>query len=555
MGLSEQEKEKIMADCYVDPVLFCQTFLHDHFYREIPWVHRGLLSILTRRTQFLLKYHDLDKVIRNFVQNDEHVTRQIFHVYVDGKEVEAADLEEYSRKAVYPEGTEIKLDLGSFTEILMPRGSSKTTIAGLAVPLYKLLYEEDKFTLYVSKADRHSQGQLESVRKELVQNTVILEIFGDLKPLRSQEERWSKEKFETTTGIAMQARGKGSAIRGVNHNNHRPSTILVDDPQSKEDCRSDIIREEDKRWAFAELTPARSRVVGSRGGIIVLGTWLHRDCLVAVWSRDPRWTTVRLGIKDLGGDYIWPDYMDAKEEEEEKQSFALAGLLGDFYREYYNIEVIDDELPFKREFIQYEPNIPRGDMVCATFADLASSEKRTADFSAIVTVGLTKDGLIFLLDAWVERVGADEERKIDEYFRQQETWNSELCGFESIAYQAVFGTLLRAEMFRRGRYFEVVPVAHKTNKIQRIRAALRPRYAAGYVRHRMVFPEFETQLLDFRYDDSHRHDDGPDAMAAALVLIDPAAAMYSGTDLSVDEYEAMDDLYDGEPDDEYTWAS
>ena len=158
MGLSEQEKEKIMADCYVDPVLFCQTFLHDHFYREIPWVHRGLLSILTRRTQFLLKYHDLDKVIRNFVQNDEHVTRQIFHVYVDGKEVEAADLEEYSRKAVYPEGTEIKLDLGSFTEILMPRGSSKTTIAGLAVPLYKLLYEEDKFTLYVSKADRHSQG-------------------------------------------------------------------------------------------------------------------------------------------------------------------------------------------------------------------------------------------------------------------------------------------------------------------------------------------------------------------------------------------------------------
>jgi predicted phage terminase large subunit-like protein len=193
-------------------------------------------------------------------------------------------------------------------------------------------------------------------------------------------------------------------------------------------------------------------------------------------------------------------------------------------------------------------------MVCATFADLASSEKRTADFSAIVTVGLTQDGLVFLLDAWIERVGADEERKIEEYFRQSVTWQSELHGFESIAYQAVFGTLLKTEMFRRKHYFEVTAVAHKTNKIQRVRAALRPRYAGGYVRHRLVFPEMETQLLDFRYDNSHAHDDGPDAFAAALVLLDPAAAFYAGSDLAVDEYDPMNDLYDGEEDVEFTWA-
>ena len=313
-----------MADCYADPVLFCKTFLHEHFYLPVPWVHRGILSILTGKTKFLLKYGHLEKLVKNFIhQTDEQHTRQIFHVFSNGEEVpvdEIATLDSLASIGALNGSSpqvEIKLDLGTFTLILMPRASSKTTIAGLAVPLYRLLYQEDKFTLYVSKADRHSQGQLESVRKELVNNEVIREIFGDLQPKRSDEERWSKEKFETKTGIAMQARGKGSAIRGVNHNNHRPSTIIVDDPQDKDDCKSDVIREDDKKWAFAELTPARSRVIGTRGQIHCLATWLHRDCLAAVWSRDPRWTTIKLEVVDCDGECIWPDYMDQKEYDEE----------------------------------------------------------------------------------------------------------------------------------------------------------------------------------------------------------------------------------------------
>jgi hypothetical protein len=556
--LPESQIEKIMADCYADPVLFCQTFLHDHFYRPIPWVHRGILSILTGKTRFLLKYGDLDKIVRNFVhQYDEGNTRQIFHVFVDGKEVETDEVKELSESTSLGTGQlgpqiDVKLDLGTFTLILMPRGASKTTIAGLAVPLYKLLYQEDKFTLYVSKADRHSQGQLESVRKELVNNEVIREIFGDLKPKRSEEERWSKEKFETVTGIAMQARGKGSAIRGVNHNNIRPSTIIVDDPQSKDDCKSDIIREDDKKWAFAELTPARARVVGSRGQIHCLATWLHVDCLAAVWSRDPRWTTIKMEVVDADGDWIWPDYMDQEEYDAEKASFQRAGLLGDFYREYHNQEVVEGEQPFPSHFIQYDPNVHEENMVCATYADLATSAKRTADFTAICTVGLSPKGIVGVLDCHVAR-GMSEEEKVDEYFRQSLQWKSQIHGFESNAYQAVFGETLRGEMFRRGHYFEVEPVPHKTRKVDRILGALRPRYAAGFVRHRVPFPELETQLYDFRRDDSHLHDDGPDAVAAALVLLDPAAGFWAEKDPSEDQFEAIKTDEYGHKD--FIWAS
>ncbi len=73
----------------------------------------------------------------------------------------------------------------------------------------------------------------------------------------------------------------------------------------------------------------------------------------------------------------------------------------------------------------------------------------------------------------------------------------------------------------------------------------------------MHFGEYESQLYDFRYDDSHDHDDGPDAVAAALVLLDPAAAYFAKADPAEDEYPPLDEEYptEGEEDTDYNWAS
>jgi len=555
-------------------VEFCKTFLFEHFYRPMPWVHRGLLSILTERTEFLLKYGEIAKIMANFVHryadHEELPVRQIFHVFVDGTE---RSIDEIKALETIPSGVEllkdssrveIKLDLGEFTLLLMPRGSAKTAIAGFAVPMYKVLYRLERFLLYVSNAQTHTEAQLESIRKELSDNEVIQQFFGDIRPKKSADQKWAQEKFETLTGIAMQAKGKGSAIRGVHHKNKRPSVILVDDPQDREDVKSDTVRENDKKWAFAELTPARARIEGERGKIIVLGTWLHSDCLVAVWSKDPRFTTVKIAIQDLDGDYIWPDYMNQEQDRIEKESFTRAGLLPQYYMEYHNREIDDDQLPFPSRFILYEPELPPlEELICATCLDPATSKARTADFSAIATLGIHQQtGRTWILDCWLKR-GAEDEEKVEEYFRQSILWNTILHGLESNAGQAVYGTLLKREMFKRGHYFELEMLAHKTRKVDRIRAALRPRYAAGYFRHRLKWPELEQQLLDFRYDDSHLHDDGPDVLAMCMVLLDPTAAFDAEKDPSEDVFDVRDsDTWDEDTDSEYeidesgrNWAS
>ena len=563
---TEEYKEQVLSTCLKDPVEFCKTFLFDHFSRPVPWVHRGLFSILTERTDFLLKYGELSKIMANFVceygAHEELTVRQIFHVIVDSVERSTDEVKKIEQgvdliipKDVLSDSsrTQVKLDLGEFTLIMMPRGSSKTTIAGFAVPLYKVLYRLDRFSLYVSKAQTHTEAQLESIRKELTDNETIQAFFGDVRPKKSADERWSQEKFETSTCIAMQAKGKGSAIRGVHHKNKRPSVILVDDPQSREDVKSDTVREGDKKWAFGELTPARARVVGERGKIIVLGTWLHSDCLVAVWSRDPRFTTIKMAIQDSDGDYIWPDYMDAEQDRIEKESYARAGLLPQYYMEYHNKEIDDDQLPFPPRFIIYEPQLPPlEELICATCLDPATSKNRTADFSAVATLGIHQQtGRTWILDCWLKR-GAEDEEKVEEYFRQSLLWHSMLHGLESNAAQAVYATLIKREMFKRGHYFEIEMIAHKARKVDRIRAALRPRYSAGYMRHRIKIPELEQQLFDFRYDDSHMHDDGPDVVAMCMVLLDPTAAFDAEKDPGEDQFKNKgEEGYDEDLDSEF----
>lgn len=66
-SLSEEEKKSLRKELYLDPVLFLRTILPHWFTEPLSWMHRGYLAILLRRTDFLPKYGELDKIIENFV--------------------------------------------------------------------------------------------------------------------------------------------------------------------------------------------------------------------------------------------------------------------------------------------------------------------------------------------------------------------------------------------------------------------------------------------------------------------------------------------------------
>lgn len=551
-ALTKEDCIRIAAECFEDPVQFCIKFLPDLFppepgkLPEIPWMQRGLLAILTGRVAFLEKYGEVDKIISNFVLIEEeydHVTQETATRVVG---------EIFYRDA---QGA-LRMNLSQHLLIIIPRGYSKTTLAGVAVPLYNTLYQEVQFTLYVSHAEDHATMQLDNVKRQLEGNPRIIAVFGNLKPSRTDPEHWSTRLFETTTGTVAAARGSGGQVRGLMHNGKRPQVVIVDDLEDREEVKSETQRKNTKSWFMGDLKPVLPKM-DSHARIVVLGTLTHPDCLLQHLKSDPQWSTVQMGIYDREGDLLWARNMDEKKIASEEASFAAMGELEQFYLEYHSRIMTPETQLFKQEYFQY--GIPEERIIGMTLAmDPAISEKRTADDTVLALVAFTIRGNIVVLDMWGERT-ADEELKLNMYFATITRWNmlgyANRHGIESNAYQAALANAARRQMFSRGMFFEIDPLIGKTNKVSRIKGTLYGPHRSGHLWFARRFPKLEQQLILFRNDGSHKHDDWPDAVAMAVKLGEDFAAFASPTmDLTSGEDKSLiplEDILEGG----FQWAS
>jgi hypothetical protein len=190
----------------------------------------------------------------------------------------------------------------------------------------------------------------------------------------------------------------------------------------------------------------------------------------------------------------------------------------------------------------------------AIACDPAISDKKTSDYFALGVVGMTPNGIIHVLDVFMDR-GLTPKQQVDKFFELHFLWDCTHHGVEAVAYQKALIHLLKEEMFRRARtrgssaYFEITPIIHgNTGKIERVEGVLSPRYLAGYVTHQRRFPEYETQLLEW----PNGKKDGPDVVAMAITLLDPFAAFANNMPgdeedrLSKDYFPPLDVVFNGE---------
>lgn len=538
MPSQKEIAEEIAQAGYENPCLFAHYFFphwfggthpidikEDEDYKlpnEMPWLHRGMLAILTGRSQFLWEYGDyqVDKIERNFVYNEipgDESSPLIPVFQVDW------------------ENRTIKLLDKNLILLMIPRGFAKTTLMNV-VNAYKILYRDAKFPVYLSESGTHASQQLGNVKAEFEENPRIHAVFGLLQP-KQREGKWTEIEIHTTTGIPVIAMGRGSQIRGKNIRSQRPDFIMIDDVEDEESVKTHEQRDKTKTWFYGAVLPALP--TGGGGRIVFAGTLLHDEALLQNLRRDPEFISIVFGAYDCDGDLLWAWHMDEAALTKKKRSFQIQGKLNLFYMEYFNTLRHDDSSKFKQQYILYEP---RPEFLQTAIAiDPAISTQERASECAIVVWGMSEKGLLWKLDE-VAQVGMSVREQVDHYFRLSKLHECRYHGVESIAYQAALTHLLREEMFRKKRYFEITPIVHASNtkKEDRISGILQPRYSAGYVRHAKRFPESEAQLLDFPNGKLDRID----ADSMAVGLLDPHAAMAipDDHDPEADEYE--DDIGD-----------
>ena len=143
--------------------------------------------------------------------------------------------------------------------------------------------------------------------------------------------------------------------------------------------------------------------------------------------------------------------------------------------------------------------------------DLAISQKDTADYTAIMVVGVNKDNHWFVLDCSFGRY--DPTQTIDEIFRMAGKWSPQKVGVEKVAYQAAMHHFLDKEMPKRNMFFTITQLRAQRKKEERI-SALQPRFSSGSIWIPRDAGEWWTELKSEMLAFPHGiHDDLLDALA------------------------------------------
>lgn len=170
---------------------------------------------------------------------------------------------------------------------------------------------------------------------------------------------------------------------------------------------------------------------------------------------------------------------------------------------------------FKREYFQYYETLPAFSRIY-TFIDPAISQKQEADYTAIVTIGITNRNDIYILDIFREKVEPDE--LIENVLRIADEWKPNTIWIETVQFQKMLALELKKQMKLRNKMYHIYEMSPTGEKNARIKSVLQPRYSLMTVFHNRDDENnfnFEAELLKFP---NWKHDDMIDSLASCIAM-------------------------------------
>lgn len=396
--------------------------------------------------------------------------------------------------------------------IAAPRGHSKSTVFSLVYPLWCILFNKIKFGVIISDSMTQAADLLGAIIEELETNERIIKDFGRIAgyvpPSLEDKKKWSTKEIVTTTDVKMVAKSWNSRIRGIRYKENRPDLIVVDDLENDENVQSEDQRGKVKRVFGRSIMQLGSQDVQ----IIVVGTILHFDSLLQNILDNPGegwYTKIYRAIKD-DGSILWPEWW-TMEKFESIRNDPQVGEIG-FQQEFMN-NPLDPSQQIIKPQAWYEGSIDLTMVDLFGFIDLAISEKETADYTAVVTVGKSRtDGKIYVVNAVRLRGGISDQLEL--VFNLRKQYNYRVFGIESVAYQKAFYQVLTKEMQQRKEYIPTLEVEVDRDKVRRA-GIVAPYVDNGTVVFNKGFIDFNNELIQFP---KAKHDDYVDAFVGAVQL-------------------------------------
>lgn len=263
--------------------------------------------------------------------------------------------------------------------IIFPRGFSKTTWEKIDT-IHDIVYRLEPVIVYCALTLTDAGFHFESIKSELENNRLLIQVYGDLVPPPSDlGVKWTNTHFQTTNGINVIARGAGRG-RGINIKNQRPTKIILDDIEDDDMVRSNDQLEKMNHWIMNVILPSLDK---QRGRVKMIGTVLSANCQIQKFYKKFGGIK-RKAIEEYKS--IWPAMFSIKDLMEIKNKLGSRV----FAQEYMNEPVNEELSTIKRQWVEnnvYSILEHTELMRYSIMMDPQAGEKEGSDYYGLAVVG------------------------------------------------------------------------------------------------------------------------------------------------------------------------
>ncbi len=439
--------------------------------------------------------------------------------------------------------------------LVMPRGFGKTTLVTLVLPLWCTCFNLRRYIPIISDSFDQAKEQLETLKHELMNNAKILEDFGALRG-----DKWQEAEIETTNHVKIIALGARMKIRGRKFGKDRPDLVILDDIENLKSVQSPTQREALYAWFTRDVM----RCGWDDTKVLVVGNFLHHDCLLARLAANPmfgqqvfkamvewperadlwdQWTELITNLADpnkvdtarafyedhaaemeAGAKSAWPEAFPVYE----LMTMLVSEGETSFMTELQNSPT-DPSKRLLRHWGTYRkvyqdgqiwlvpsngrPSVKLSDCAIFAYTDPSLGKTVKSDYSAIIIMAKAPTRQQFVLEADIKR--RPPHRIIADQVKWARQYSIMRWGIESVQFQAMFATESARQSMEQGVYLPVMPINTLSNKELRI-GTLEPDLTNEY----LLLSEDGQDLLKQQLEQfpMGAYNDGPDALEGARSL-------------------------------------
>jgi predicted phage terminase large subunit-like protein len=433
--------------------------------------------------------------------------------------------------------------------IVAARNSAKSTYLTFLLPLWSICEGTEEYIWLLADTYRQAGKHLKGIQFELEHNERLADAYPHACGRGSE---WNQEGILTRNGVRVEPLGTGQKMRGRRERSARPTLIVIDDPEGDEASFSATRRTSTRDWA----TKGVFKAGGPRTNILLAGTVVHRECLVAYCAGMPGWRTLnfraiktwptRMDLWDEWEQVLCDNTVPPEEADQKARDFFLANkaemekdaeVLWPESEDLYDLmhlrategktafEAEKQNNPIDPSKCEWEPSLFEGDdiwfdewprgLICTVMAlDPSKGKKdKPGDYQAIVMLGVDENMTLYV-DADIKR--RPIKGMVQEFVGLGRVFEPDVAVVEEEQFQELIIPECEEEAVAEKIVFPVVGVSTGNKpKALRIRR-LGPFISRRRVRYKRRSPgvrKLIEHLMDFP---AGKHDDGPDAMEMAL---------------------------------------